>query len=651
MQSGVFAMAAPKESKPVETKASTATKNIKPKVPQVKLQAPSGDRYEATVPDTLDLAHRAELALKGLANVADPKDGYMQWFYLHWGHNPPYMRHAYNDIDCTSKLWDCFAKLRVMCGSEQFLDVEQGMENTLLSFLDKDDGLLYAKYDPKRPWIYDNEYTNYPGQKIVKEDYGLPNASALMLNPMVLRNELGVTSCEEQIRAMVRGLDNAAIKKDDYAYFPGGGKGAMVCGRPRSGWKDTTEPGSPGDKAGVEEGLFITWMRSIRGLSLWADRSGDEQALELAGKLTRLVMRSKNQWGNPADPPYVISVEKGHFDRHLAAYTHVHRALLEYALVAGDNRICDFVRSSYEYLRSYGINRLGYMPYHNAWPAMDESGCLLSDLVFLSIKMSRAGMGDYWDDADRVIRNHLVETQFLRKDLMARALNTPGKPIPKSHPGQICRDNVHERMIGTFANHVKADYIDPGREEVLQCCTGNGPRGLAYAWDGILDCKNDDEVQVNLLLNRASKWADVDSYLPYEGKVIIHNKTARQISVRIPQWVDRSKLKASINGTARNLSWVAAYVVFGDMKPGDTLQLDFPVLEETVHLTARTALKGDNQYTTYEITSRGNTVVDISPRTKDPRAYPIYLRDHMKTGKKAPMKTKIRFAPDKTFRW
>jgi len=184
----------------------------------------------------------------------------------------------------------------------------------------------------------------------------------------------------------------------------------------------------------------------------------------------------------------------------------------------------------------------------------------------------------------------------------------------------------------------------------MQCCTANATRGIAYAWDGILEGQG-DEAQVNLLLNRASPWLDVDSYLPYEGKVVIRNKTARRIAVRIPAWVNRRNLQARVNGTDRRLSFVGAYQVFNDLKPGDTLQLDFPVAEETVHLSARTAAKGDNQHTTYEIAFHGNTVVDISPRNESPSVYPMYLRDHMKAAKKAPMKTVQRFVTDKVAHW
>ncbi|RKY03463.1 MAG: hypothetical protein DRP56_11120, partial [Planctomycetota bacterium] len=70
--------------------------------------------------------------------------------------------------------------------------------------------------------------------------------------------------------------------------------------------------------------------------------------------------------------------------------------------------------------------------------------------------------------------------------------------------------------------------------------------------------------------------------------------------------------------------------------------------ENKEHMTALSeADKESEQYTTYAITFRGNTVVDISPRNESPNVYPIYLRDHMKTAKKAPMKKVRRFVSDK----
>ncbi len=44
------------------------------------------------------------------------------------------------------------------------------------------------------------------------------------------------------------------------------------------------------------------------------------------------------------------------------------------------------------------------------------------------------------------------------------------------------------------------------------CCPGNGNQVLYHAWEAIVRCK-EGNAQVHLLLNRASPWLDIDSYL------------------------------------------------------------------------------------------------------------------------------------------
>src|SRR5690349_9676240 len=66
-----------------------------------KPSAPQGERYEATVPDTLDLADRAALALHGLTNAVDETHGDVQYFMTRFAANPPYLIHMdYGDIIC-----------------------------------------------------------------------------------------------------------------------------------------------------------------------------------------------------------------------------------------------------------------------------------------------------------------------------------------------------------------------------------------------------------------------------------------------------------------------------------------------------------------------------------------------------------------------
>ena len=75
-------------------------------------------------------------------------------------------------------------------------------------------------------------------------------------------------------------------------------------------------------------------------------------------------------------------------------------------------------------------------------------------------------------------------------------------------------ERVMDRGIGGFSS-----VSDPTMLHAwwTMCCNANAPVGLYEAWDSIVRY-NQGLAQVHLLLNRASPWVDIDSYLPYEGQ-------------------------------------------------------------------------------------------------------------------------------------
>jgi hypothetical protein len=174
----------------------------------------------------------------------------------------------------------------------------------------------------------------------------------------------------------------------------------------------------------------------------------------------------------------------------------------------------------------------------------------------------------------------------------------------------------------------------------MQCCTGNASQALYYAWEGAL--RFDSGVaQVNLLMNRASPWLDVDSHLPYEGKVVIRNKTAQKVAVRVPRWVDRSAIVCHQNADEVSPYWVGSSHVFDQVRANDKLTLEFPVVDAVEKYT-----HGGTEYT---CTFRGNTLVDITPRD-EALGYPIFVRDHMKADK-APTRLATRFVSPVVINW
>ena len=85
-------------------------------------------------------------------------------------------------------------------------------------------------------------------------------------------------------------------------------------------------------------------------------------------------------------------------------------------------------------MKSFGIPEIGYIPTFMGEEATDDQmgnqgaknpllmeGCFLGDLVALTIKLAESGYGDYWEDADRVIRNHLIESQITDREVLERS--------------------------------------------------------------------------------------------------------------------------------------------------------------------------------------------------------------------------------------
>jgi len=130
---------------------------------------------------------------------------------------------------------------------------------------------------------------------------------------------------------------------------------------------------------------------------------------------------------------------------------------------------------------------------------------------------------------------------FLPEDIPHIKEVGQGKPAPPVHP-TVTTDHVIERTMGGFSS--SRTPLKSFRIVLLH------PRqhGTFYAWDGALRYA-DGRAQVNLLLNRASPWLDVDSHLPFQGKVVLRNKAAREIWVRIPLWTDSKQVRCNIGGS------------------------------------------------------------------------------------------------------
>jgi hypothetical protein len=428
---------------------------------------------------------------------------------------------------------------------------------------------------------------------------------------------------KDTIERMIARLAELSINKGDWACLPQG----------------IFEPNAkPSRDAEMYKGIGATlvgWV--VQGLAQYYGATGYEPAKELAAKFSRYMAYHGGVFSENG-----IFLDDGgtggHFHHHAIAIL----GMLEYAISVRDQEMAKFVRNSYEWAKSseaQGSPLVGFFPERIAPGFPTSETCEVADMIALAIKLADAGLGDYWDDADRWVRNQFAENQLTKTDWVYRRLDCDWASKPS---GERVKNSV-ESQRGAFAGWPTACDWTSGIYSggIMHCCTGNAARTLYYVWRHILDYE-DGHLKVNLLLNRASKWADVYSHIPYQGRVDLKIKqSCLSVSVRVPEWIETGgdQVECTVDGKPRACKWEGRYVNLGKVKGGSTVTATFPISERTVK-----ARIGAVDYT---LVIKGNTVVFIDPPGK---ICPLYQRDHYRENRTLWVK-ETRFVSEDEIDW
>jgi hypothetical protein len=658
--------------------------------------SPAGPQtYEAIVPDTLDLADRANLGINALIGEIEPKFNYECWWMLYL--TPPSARpHSNQWFDQNPRnLW-ALTLLRMMTGSQFGLDLEGKMMESMFSRMTDDGLFLNAPFDTPGAWWRSGgsgrKKFNWP--KKVKEDFTNVDGLSEMLYAMVARYlRDGDPAMRERGQKVADALSRIAIQKEDYAYYPATADfGAEYSYFKDSGWPDTKEATSDFDDP---EGAVSCYHAIVVGsLSRWAGLTGDKKALETAGKLVKYVLKPQFWMGGcsvapePADAKSLAGKSEdlehidptkhdkkytfqqilalhgalerrpaAFFQGHLAGLTYTLTGLMEYACVANDPYVKEWVRQGYEYFRNFGLARI----------AMFGENITNNQPAEVAIKLCDAGVGDYWDDVDQYVRNTIVEDQFVDLELLKQEAKKLGFP---THQSNERGDFTIERFLGSLRMEAiinGSGVLDPTNSRpftdpkvVSPLVAGVYVEPFYFIWEAITRYR-DGVAQVNLLLNRASAWLDIDSYLPYEGKVVLKNKTCKGIHVRIPSWVDRREISCTAAGAKLPFAWAGNFLVLSGLAGNETITIGFPMVEtvETYYLVPRDVgprwWEHKDKLPTYVLHMKGNTCIKAEFPNRDKftklaPVYPIFQRDHFKANK-APMKKVTRYVHSKVVEW
>jgi len=581
-------------------------------VPEIEVQSAKGDRYEALVPDTFDVEERARLGVHALTSLTDPQSDYEIYWFGDFNRRPPVLLHDLNDW-VQPKFMESLPLLRMVSGSQENRHVDQRWSEVLLQ-MQGSDGLVYFP-NVGRPWAWSGIW-----EAVGNREEHLLSAGmcARLLGAMTIyafRDQN--PKWREASDKLAAGLKRIVVDKGSYGYIPlrGFGPNAQV-----SNDDPPPEPGS-------QYAFLAAWV--IIGLVQYQRATESPLALELAGKLVNYL---KDHAG--CYEPDGTWIGFPHFHCH----THGIQAMLEYGLLTNSRDLMQFCIQSYEHGKTRGNDLVGFFPefYRDPnYPSVEI--CEVADMVAVSSKLALSGAHDAWEDLDRWARNHFAEGQNTYADWIydhaARYSREDHWTLNES------TEDVAERSIGAFGGWLTgSDFFEGRMGPFMHCCTGNATRAIYYLWESILKDEG-DRVKINLLLNRTSPSLDMDSYIPFEGRVEMKMKQPRRLSIRIPAWTDRKKVMCRVNDQPRQFAWNEGYIDVGWANSGQRVSVEFPIQVRPIE----TVMGGKS----YGLRIKGNEVVNIQP---DGKICPIYQRDHYWHG---PVRYKkvTRFCPQETINW
>ena len=336
-------------------------------------------------------------------------------------------------------------------------------------------------------------------------------------------------------------------------------------------------------KMGLEvsrTGFILGLGRAIGPLVKLYRATGLESALELA-----LVLKEKALEFFKEDGGY----DGESFGTHTHSTTCVMSSLAQLADLTGDGRLLERVRAFYDRGLWDIRDQLGWVVEDSGdSPHPDKGEANNSgDIVETALILGRRGYPEYYQDAERILRGHLLPSQL--RDV--GFIEDP--PNPRGEDG---RRNVAQRHLGAFGFPAPYGHQPVGLDSLSfnMDIVGGAVGSLCAAYREVA---RTDEAghRVNLFFDHET--ADLEIESPYTHPALrLRVKRPGPLFVRLPAWVDPQRV--AVEGTGENPRHTGGYLLISRPPLNRTLTLDFPLAGEELVLEHRTRrirvrLRGD----------------------------------------------------------
>jgi hypothetical protein len=203
------------------------------RVAALNVPAVKGQYYDDLIPDTLDIAERAELAINCLTAMTDPAADYEIYYITDFFRNPPVMQHDWSDWNSSQwKMYEALSLLRLITGSNTNIHIDHIWLEVILRSIGSD-GLFYIPLK-ERPW---SRLNTAWGPTVWRADGTTAHIEdesvEYIASPTPIGRVMGIltnyylrdnknSAWEKLVEKMVDRSLEITIDKGDYGYMPAG---------------------------------------------------------------------------------------------------------------------------------------------------------------------------------------------------------------------------------------------------------------------------------------------------------------------------------------------------------------------------------------------------------------------------------------------
>jgi hypothetical protein len=349
---------------------------------------------------------------------------------------------------------------------------------------------------------------------------------------------------------------------------------------------------------------------AIKSLMVCTRYMDYEPALRLAGRLVKQIFDD-----HPLFTPDNTFHQGGHMHGNLRCLV----GAADYALFTNEVNLLSRIDALYRWVRSQAT-RFGFLP-----ESIGRQGdvilcetCAIMDYLGLAVTLANAGHREYWGDVERMVRNHLIESQAA--DLSWLKIDST-----RYDTDQFTWQEIDQRMLGGYAGWSSPNHFLAAKETLnmhwggpelrdktrlfQNCCGGSGTHAFYTAWKNTALFENGC-LSVNLHLDKLLPQAEIRGFQPFQGRLTIQLFEDCQVRVCIPEFCHPAEMRVFSEGEEISGNLLNDSLILGNRNAGEFIEINYPLPIKTEEIYLGNP--GFRLYK-YRVTWKGDTVVKMEP--------------------------------------